>query len=730
MKLPFRFNLQARYSVQIMLVILGSMLSLSLLSVSHFRSMAEGVERTTSEAIQTHLQAQVEERGVVVGQFLSRELTNPLLNLDFRRMLEHLGTAVGQRDVLFAYVYAADGTIVHDGTAAVAAYGTPIDEALGWSASDPRTPETRRSGDALHITRPILLAGDYLGGVAVGLSLDVVAAETADLRRDLNELTGASLRREVFYAGVFTLLFLLAGTLLALVTGRQLARPIRTLAEQARRLGEGNFAQVIEVSRRDEIGDLANAFSTMSDNLQASQQKVEFLAFHDALTGLRNRAALVETLDQLCFRNRSTRELGAVLFVDLDDFKPVNDTLGHEAGDDLLIQAAARLKDCLTGQSGADYLLNGEVDLSVARLGGDEFTILLTGLPERERAETVAQEVLATLSRAFHIHGHDVFIGASIGISIFPDDGRNAEALLASADVAMYHAKHRGKHGWRRFEKFMLDETRERLFLINELRKALANDGLAVHYQPIIAASNGRIIGAEALVRWEHPERGLIKAAEFIEAAEKGGEMERLGLWVMERVCRDLAGWRALGMDGFFVSINISSDQLLRADLPDLVTGLLAQYDLGPRDLRIEASEQRFSGKAEERSMILRRWNDYGFDLWIDHFGAGSASLVSLRDLPARGIKLDPGLLENMSTSERLRDFVAAIVQMARTMKLEVCAVGVTSAAEAGWLAEHGCRYLQGRFLGPELTGAELSEHLSFASDQPGGYSPTKRLAG
>lgn len=730
MKLPFRFNLQARYSVQILLVILGGMIGLSLLSVTQFRSMATGVENTTSSAIESHLQDQVRERGVVMGQFLARELTNPLLNLDFRRMLEHLGNAVSQRDVVFAYVYGPDGTIVHDGSPAIVAYGRSLDETLGWPASAARAPRAENAGEVLHITRPIILADTYLGGVAIGLSLDVVAAESAGLRRDLNELTAESLRQELLYAGIFTVLFLLAGTLLALVTGRRLARPIRTLADQARQLGEGNFDRDISVSRRDEIGDLANAFSTMRSKLLASQQKAEYLAFHDVLTGLRNRASLVETLDELCIRNRSERKLGAVLFIDLDDFKPVNDTLGHEAGDDLLVEAAARLKHCLTGAAAADCLLEGSVDASVARLGGDEFTIVLTRLPEKAQAERVADEVLAALSQAFEIKGNEVFIGASIGISLFPDHGRDAEALLASADVAMYHAKRRGKHAWRRFEQFMLDETRERMFLINELRRALESDGLTVHYQPIIAAANARVIGAEALVRWEHPERGLIKAADFIEAAEKGGEMERLGFWVIKRVCRDLSRWRDQGLEGLFVSINISSDQLLRPDLPDLVTGMLTQYGLGPRDLRVEASEQRFAGGSTDRATILRRWNDQGFDLWIDHFGSGSASLMSLRDVPARGIKLDPQFLKGMSTNERQRDFVAAIMQMASTMKLEVCAVGVTTAPEASWLADHGCRYLQGQFLGPELSADELPRHLEFTPMQQGGYQTAKRKTG
>lgn len=729
MRLPVRLNLRGRYSIQILLVILGSILSVSLLSTYQFRSVSTEIEETTGEAIESHLREQVRERGLVMSQFMAQELTNPLLNLDFQRMLERLSTAINQRDVVFAYVYDAGGRVVHDGSRAVAAYGQDLDEVLGWPVGDARSVAVNFSGPVLHVARPVILGGEFLGGVAIGLSLGVIAAESAELKAELNALSDQSLRKEIVYTGFFTLFFLLGGTVLALVTGQRLASPIRRLAEQARQLGEGSFDQDIDVSRSDEIGDLASAFSTMRSNLLSSQKKAEFLAYHDALTGLRNRASLVETLDRLCFDNRSERNPGAVLFIDLDDFKPVNDTLGHEAGDELLIETAVRLKTCLQ-ENFSDCLLPGGAEASVARLGGDEFTVLLTNLADPGDADKVAEQVLAALSREFSIKGNEVFIGASIGISLYPEDGRDAEALLASADVAMYHAKRRGKHAARRFEKFMLDETRDRLFMINELRRALETEGLTVHYQPITVASNRRVVGAEALVRWQHPERGLIKAAEFIEVAEKSGEMERLSLWVIERVCRDLAGWRDQGLEGFFVSVNIASDQLLRSDLPDLVNGLLCRYGLGPRDLRVEASEQRFQSHRSDSTEILRSWNDKGFEIWIDRFGSGSASLMSLRDVPARGIKLDPMFLSNMDTDPRLRQFVEAIVQMAQTMNLEVCAVGVTSAAQADWLTRYGCRYLQGQFLGPDLRADDLIKTLELLPASASAGSDDKRKTG
>lgn len=719
-----RINLQTRYFVQILLVILVSMIGLSLLSVWQFKSAAGEVQNVTSEAIEAHLEEQVRERGRIMTQYLVQNLTNPLFALNLQRMLEYLSTTVAQRDVVFAYVYDAQGAIVHDGSPAIASYGQQLDELLGWDAGATRELHLVRDGEILHIVRPVKLGDEHLGGVAVGLSLDVVAAESAGLRNNLSALTGQRLRKELTYAGIFTLVFVLAGALLALVTGRKLASPIRDLARQARQLGKGDFDHHVVVGRNDEIGDLALAFRGMSQDLESSQKEIEFLAYHDPLTGLPNRASLLDSLAQLCINCRTGKVGGAVLFIDLDDFKPVNDTLGHDAGDALLISTAQRLIDCLDSEPASTWRVGHQGKYSVARLGGDEFTVILENLQDRQQAGIVAAAVLKTLREPFNVNGHEVYIGASIGIATFPEDGRDAETLLAHSDVAMYHAKRRGKHAFHFYEDFMFEETRDKLFMINDLRRALDSEGLTVHYQPIVAAGSGRTIGAEALVRWHHPKRGLIKAAEFIEVAEKSGEIERLGRWALARVCADLAKWRDQGLDGLFVSINISSRQLLREDLPDLVTGLLAQWELGPRDIRIEASEDRIISASGESVSILRKWNEAGFEIWIDQFGSGSASLLNLQRVPARGIKLNPRFIRNVSTDERLRQFVKAVIDMANSLNLEVCAVGVTSEVQAQWLKDNGCRYLQGQFLGPEMNARELPLHLDF---KPGKEGPDTR---
>ncbi len=714
MSMRVRFNLQTRYSVQILGAIIVTVLGLSVISYMELKTASGHVQRVTSQSFKEHLEDQVVERGRVMSEYLVQDLTTPMLRHDLLTMRELLRTTTQQQDVMYAFVYDVTGKIIHDGSDEISTFGANIDDILDWQVSEHGTQVTRFSGNVMQVARPVWLGSKRLGGVAFGLSLDHVQREINQLGSSLLQLTDDSLRSERKVTIIATLVFILLGILFSMAAGRRLAKPISDLAEMALRVGNGHFENDFRISRRDEVGDLAKAFNTMNENLRKSGAEIQLLAYHDPLTGLQNRARLRESMDELCVRCREHGSRGAILFIDLDDFKPVNDTLGHEAGDTLLRNSAERLKECLKTEPGKGLRFAGQEDRSVARLGGDEFTIILEGLTERQDAAAVAEHALQELCRPFRLQGHEVTIGASIGIATYPEDGRDGASLLSHADVAMYAAKRKGKQAYCFYEETMYEKTRDRLFMMNELRQALDAGGFDVHYQPIIGGNSGRTVGVEALVRWQHPERGLINAAEFIEVAEKSGEIERLGRYVLERVCSDLAGWRRQGIEGLVASINISSPQLLRADLPDLVTGLLASHDLSPKDLRIEASENRILSQLGEGTSVLNELSQAGFEIWVDRFGSGPASLLNLQRTPARGIKLGREFFGDIETSERSRQFVTALIEMARFVNLEVCAVGVTSEAQSSWLQAQGCRYLQGRFMGPELPAADLPGYLDF----------------
>ena len=714
MKQGVRLNLQARYTVQIAIIIAVIAVSLTLLSAMHFRSMAKEISGVTSDSFATHLHDEVRERGWVLDRNLAPNLAIPLLRLDMRAMREQLQATIAQQDVMFAYVYDVNGKIVHDGSDEVSLYGQNIDESLGWPASKLLRAHQRVVGGVLHVVSPVLLGDKTMGAVAIGVSLDSANAKISELEEDIEVLHSKNRRDELRVAGLFTVLSLVLGSLFALFAGYRLAKPMRVLARQAQRVGQGVFEDEIDIQRNDEVGDLANSFRTMSNDLQASNREINFLAYHDVLTGLPNRARFREKLDELCDNCKVHGSLGAVLFVDLDGFKPINDTLGHYAGDALLCEVADRLQQCLRAEPCQEWCLEGGEAQSVARLGGDEFAIALKGLDDPEDAALVAKRVLAELSTRFRIAGEDVTIGASIGIAICPDHGRDADSLLGFADMAMYSVKRAGKQSYRFYEEFMYESTRDRVHLIRDLRRALDNNELQLRYQPIAVSESGRTVGAEALVRWRHPDRGLMRAGEFIDLAEKSGEIGRLGRWVLDRACHDLAAWRKQGIDEFFVSVNFSSQQMLHDDLPEYVTASLERRGLSTSDIRLEAGEDRFFAEADDDVDLLGAWTAAGFEVWVDQFGSGPASLLNLLRVRPHGVKLSPAFISDITVDPRARQFVEGILSFARMVNLDVCAVGVSSEAAAKWLREHGCRYLQGQYLGPELSASDLADYLEF----------------
>ena len=718
MRQGVRLNLQARYTVQIVIIIAVIAVSLTLLSAMQFKSRADEISGVTSDSFATHLHDEVRERGWILERNLASSLAIPLLHLDMRAMREQLQATIAQQDVMFAYVYDVDGKIVHDGSDAVSLYGQHIDDRLGWPASKLVRASQRTVNNELHVVSPVLLGDKIMGAIAIGVSLDSANAKIFELEKDIDVLHAQNRRDELRVAGAFTVLSLALGSLFALFAGYRLAKPMRELARQARRLGQGVFDDEIDIRRNDEVGDLANSFRTMSYDLQASNREINFLAYHDVLTGLPNRVRFKEKLDELCDGCKEHGSLGAVLFVDLDGFKPINDTLGHYAGDALLCEVADRLQQCLRTEPCQEWCLDGGEAQSVARLGGDEFAIALKGLDDPQDAALVARRVLAELSTRFRIAGEDVTIGASIGIAMCPDNGRDADSLLGFADMAMYSVKRDGKQSYRFYEEFMYERTRDRVHLIRDLRRALDNDELQLRYQPIAASDSGRTVGAEALVRWHHPERGLMRAGEFIDLAEKSGEIGRLGRWVLDRVCQDLGAWRKQGIDEFFVSINFSSQQMLHDDLPEFVTASLERHGLSTSDLRLEAGEDRFFAEGDGMAELLSPWTTAGFEVWVDQFGSGPASLLNLLRVRPHGVKLSPAFIADITVDSRARQFVEGILAFAKMVNLDVCAVGVTSEAAANWLREHGCRYLQGQYLGPELGVSDLADYLEF---QPAG---------
>jgi len=467
--------------------------------------------------------------------------------------------------------------------------------------------------------------------------------------------------------------------------------------------GELHGALVIGMRGQQHINDeLIQQARDLGDRvgvaLAAHEREAQlvFRAHHDALTGLPNRVLLSERLQQeLAHARRADSQL-ALLFLDLDRFKSVNDILGHDGGDQLLREAAERLGACVR-----------ECD-TVARLGGDEFVVLLTDLSSPQQAAKLAGQVLSKLSQPFQIANNECFVGASIGIAVFPADGAMAEELLKHADMAMYRAKAAGRGRFVFFEESMNIDQRERALMERELRLAIERDQLSVHYQPRVGLRDGRLLGAEALLRWHHPELGWVPPATFIPLAEDVGLIEEIGPWVLRHVCAQLADWQAAGYAIGTVAVNVSGRQFRSSDLVAQVRLALESTGLAPHALELEVTEGVLIDNVEAVIELLSRIKQTGVSIALDDFGTGYSSMAYLRRLPIDVLKIDQSFVRDLAHDEDARSIVQAIVALAHALHKSVVAEGVETLVQADLLRALGCEEAQGYYFSRPVTAAAL----------------------
>ena len=442
---------------------------------------------------------------------------------------------------------------------------------------------------------------------------------------------------------------------------------------------------------------------------RASEARMHELAFYDGLTGLPNRALFEDRLRMALARAQRAGEGVALLFLDLDRFKAVNDSLGHPAGDGLLREIAARLPRCLReGDTGA-------------RWGGDEFIILVPDLPgERQAAAqsaaVVIEKVREALAKPVMVEGQEIEVSTSIGVALYPWDGANVVDLIKHADTAMYQAKGRGRNTYQFFTEAMHTAARERLILENDLRRALRRSELAVHYQPQVQMRGRRIVGAEALVRWWHPERGWISPAEFIPVAEESGQIQAIGRWVLDQVLAQMKDWGARGLTVPRISVNVSAYQLTDPAFPRTVLELLGAHGLTPEYLGLEFTE---SALVQERTLqTLIAIAQLGVDLAVDDFGTGYSSLSYLKRFPLTTLKIDQSFVHDLETDPSDAALVRAIIAMARSLRLRVIAEGVESGAQRTLLSRYGCREFQGYLFSPPVAAEKFAAFLTHHGTQ------------
>jgi diguanylate cyclase (GGDEF)-like protein len=447
-------------------------------------------------------------------------------------------------------------------------------------------------------------------------------------------------------------------------------------------------------------GHLESRTRKHNAQLEKANAQLEHAATHDALTGLPNRVLLADRLAQATAQSERYSRGFAVMVVDLDRFKSINDSLGHIAGDDLLKEMAKRLSQQLRK---ADTL---------ARLGGDEFVLVLNEISGPRDAETVASKVLAAMAQPVTLSGLEVQISASIGISVFPEDGVDAETLLQHADAAMYHAKKNGRNAFQFFAPVMNAFARERLEIESGLRRALVQGGeFELHYQPKVEVSSGRIDSAEALIRWRHPKRGLTAPSGFIPIAEETGLIVPIGEWVLFEACRQARAWQSGGMQPLRIAVNLSAQQFKQKSLVTTVREALAAAGLDPGYLELELTESAVMHDAESSIQVLRQLSDLGVRISVDDFGTGYSSLSYLRRLPLDKLKIDRSFIREVAASRDDAEIVRAIVSLAHSLHLKVIAEGVETAEQLTFLRGLGCDQYQGFHCSPPVPADEF-EHF------------------
>lgn len=446
------------------------------------------------------------------------------------------------------------------------------------------------------------------------------------------------------------------------------------------------------------VTHVINAFSDVS-KLHRVTDRLEHMAHHDPLTGLPNRLLINDRIEHAIAQAQRDCERCVLLFLDLDGFKAVNDTLGHAAGDELLKTVAVRLTRVLRQSD------------TIGRLGGDEF-IIVTGDSKPEYAADIAQKILDVLNKPLAIGGTEVSISGSIGIAIYPDDGNDTQQLMEAADMAMYAVKQHGRNGFRFFSASLTERAGERLSIEQGLRQAIDYGTLVVHYQPQISLDDGGITGVEALVRWRHPELGVIEPTRFIPVAEDSGVIDRLGLWVLRRACQEIKDIRNARNRQLRLSVNVSVGQFLHHDFLETLRIVLTEENFPPDALDLEITESTLQ-VIEQGNDILNSLAKLGVTLSLDHFGAGYSSLGTLRRQPIKRIKIDPSFIVGLPREARDESIVQAMVALSNAMKMSIVGEGVERAEQALFLYRMGCTEGQGFLFSRPLSRADLVELLA-----------------
>lgn len=707
-----KFPLEQRYAIYIASIAFALLLAMFALQVYQLKTTSQQIAQHSERAFDEEAERQLMQRGVALADTLSHNIVAPFLAIDMVSLYDLMVPVYRSTDVQSVFFFDVDGRILHDGTREIATYEQDI--RTQFSAIEPETGQSEEivMDTSIVVVRPVRSERELLGGVVIELGTGAADEGLARLDHQLSSLTTQSVRNSLVELGVIGLFLVICLSFAAMLVGRRLAEPVMRLSSLAERLGGGDYDARVGFERDDEIGDLAKSFDQMRRSLKQQNQRIEFQAYYDDLTGLQNRAAFHQLMSNT-FVNSQPGEKHALIYVDIDDFKRVNDALGHGAGDRLLKAFAARLD---TWSQGVDEAASGVKRCRPGRWGGDQFVLLLQGVEDVAQVPSMARELLQNVSMPCDIAGMDVVLSSSVGYAIYPDDARDSDTLMSYADLAMYTSKERGTNLVSAYSKRTDGRKRLNLVLESELRRALAEDQFELQYTPVADTTSRVVTGMEQIVVWNHPERGVLKPKHFMAALISAGLREDFRTWGFNQGLDDLVEWQKAGFE-LKLSFNLATIDVDPRWLAELIMEGLERTGIDSRNIGFEVNESSFSKNTVLTAELLRDLSLYDISLWIDSFGTGYTSLNRLRRMPVSGIKLHHSVVSGVNTSQDNQHLVAASVAMAHGLGLMAAADGVSDEGQLSFLRQKGCDLVQGPLVSKPMRSDQV---VGFLRDYPG----------
>lgn len=701
-------KLRTRYTLLISSLVLFSVFTLSVAMLILFDNASQKITNLNERVITQEFTSRMVRRSEVLTDELARNLAQPLYNYDNIMIQQLSEVSLANDDVSSIRIFDLTNnfleTLNHPVFGKAANLSGEVRAAL-----EAKQKIRWEEDDQFGLLQPIVIDGEVIGGVEMIFSMSSVRQDIALMRRQSESQEQQNIVSFIQTWIALTVLVLVISSVFAQVITNRLTRPIMKLVNFASIIGRGGYDKRIDIDRTDEIGTLASALNEMVESLEERSHRIQHLAYHDHLTNIPNRLFFTEILEQWIETSRSHKGRFALLFMDLDGFKKVNDTYGHEVGDELICHVSARVQNTISNEFQGLENLSKPV---IARLGGDEFVCLVETHNPTDAAP-LARAIIDSIARPYRIRGFDIYISSSIGIATFPEDGNSASNLMKRADIAMYSAKNAGKQDYHFFSREMDKHAHDKVTLENELRHGIQNKEMELWFQPIINLATNQVAAAEVLIRWKNPKRGFVPPDAFIPIAEETGLIIPLGQWVLEQACQQIQEWQNILPEDFHLTVNVSAIQIKQRTLVSSIEKVIQDSNIERHQLHVEVTETALIEDEQSALSVLGALKKQGVEVWLDDFGTGYSSLSHLKKFPVTGIKIDRSFVSDIDKDADDRVLTNAMIAMAGAIGLNVIAEGIETENQLSLLREQSCSLGQGYLFSRPLPAAQFSNYIS-----------------